>query len=165
MADGAAQVSVTQVQSLSVLSLHGPVYKPPHPNPNPSCVPHPPSSSHPQPSASLPLLASAARPSRPKRAGSVGELRREVGRHGLRERAAQHGNEGEEVPAHAEVEHEVDGIGVLEGGIERDDVAAGAAVRTRGAAPWAPAPLGLGPAGPPPAHAAAPGSTARRALW
>jgi hypothetical protein len=41
-------------------------------------------------------------------------------------------------------------------------VAAGAAVRTRGAAPWAPAPP---PAGPPPAHAAAPGSTARRALW
>jgi hypothetical protein len=61
----------------------------------------------------------------PKRVGAVGELRREVGRLRLREQAAPLGDDREEVPTRAEVEHEVDGVGILEGGVERDDVAAG----------------------------------------
>jgi hypothetical protein len=60
----------------------------------------------------------------------VGDLRHEARRLGLRERAAGL-DEGDEVPAGADVEHEVDGVGVLERGVERDEVRAGGRGRRR----------------------------------
>jgi hypothetical protein len=54
----------------------------------------------------------------------VGELRHQLRRLGLRERAPR-GDEREQVPARAQVQHQVHGVGVHEGGVQRDHVAAG----------------------------------------